>query len=512
MAIERDRDVETRDPAFEHSVGRLDVERSVAVRHVAAVVAGGRRLDLGIRDRWEPEVVEHGAHGQGGATPGRQHGLLGDGLDAGIDLPVALDREPLVQVVGVVVAAPERVVVAGHHGVAGRHEVGAREELAHQLGGLADGGVRRDRIVARRDLEIEPGGDHVLGEDRAGSARDRQDERDARDRAVLHALRAGGPHDRDAARLEVEHRLPLGRAHQRLRAGARREPHLHAARCVGRPEERLRPRRVVAVGEHGLGAVHRERLGVRHEAADRELEIAALLDRALRHDAGPARLRAHEQRDRVQRRVAGDADRGLDLGEPARGSLGRVGGEQRRALLEVRHVRLVPGEAARAQLLEREHQLDGVERAHDPRELGRREAARKPHQLVAGDVDVDELAGERLVRQRHRLGRHLEVEAVCHQEAVDDVEVARVAPVHPHDDPVGHHELGLRIARPVRRDEPELGERLDDQLAAELALGARRKAVAVLGRLRRQAGLARRRPRPPRARTQRWRSRPSPRA
>ena len=97
--------------------------------------------------------------------------LLGDRLDPRVDLPVALDRQPLVEVVGVVVAAAERVVVARHHRVARRDEVRPRQELAHQLRRLADRGVRRDRVVARRDLEVEPGGDHVLGQDRARPAR-----------------------------------------------------------------------------------------------------------------------------------------------------------------------------------------------------------------------------------------------------------------------------------------------------------------------------------------------------
>ena len=272
--------------------------------------------------------------------------------------------------------------------------------------------MRRDRVVARGDLEVEPGGDHVLGEDRPGAAGHREDERDARDRAVLHALRAGGAHEREAARLEVEHRLALGRPHQRLGAAARGEAHLDAARGVRRAQERLRPRRVVAVDEDGLGAVDGERLGVGDEPADRELEVAALLDRALRHHARPPGLRADEQRDRVQRRVARDADGRLDLGEPARGGLGGVGREQRGVLLEVRDVRLVARDAARAELLEREHQLDGVERPDDACELRRRQPARQAHELVARHVDVDELAGELEVGQGHRLGGDLEIEPV----------------------------------------------------------------------------------------------------
>ena len=293
--------------------------------------------------------------------------------------------------------------------------------------------------------------------------------------------------------------MPLRVAHERLRAGARREAHLHAARRVRGAEERLRPRRVVAVDEDRLGAVDGQRLRVGDETADRELEVAPLLDRALRHHAGAAGLRADEERDRVQRRVARDADRRLHLGEAAPRRLGRVGSEERRALLEVRHVRLVPGRAARAELLQREHELDRVEQPDDARELRRRETAREPDELGARDVDVDEHAGELEIVERHRLGRDVEIEPVRDDEAVDDVEVGRVAAVHARDDAVLDDELRLGVVRPVRRDEPELGQRRDELLEVEIARRARGEAAAS----HRRAAPAPRTPRPPRARTPR---------
>src|SRR3712207_7334455 len=56
------------------------------------------------------------------------------------------------------------------------------------------------------------------------------------------------------------------------------------------------------------------------EALDRELQVASLLDRALRHYARASRLRPDEERDRVQRRIPRHADRRLHLGEAARRS------------------------------------------------------------------------------------------------------------------------------------------------------------------------------------------------
>ena len=425
-AVERERDVETGHAACEQVVRGLDVGRAVAIGHLARVVARGRDGHLLVGDRRKPEVGEHGLRGARRALAHAQELLLGDRLDPRVHLPVALDREPLVEVVRVEVPAAEGVVVSRHHRVARRDEVRPGQELAHELRRLADLRVRRDRVVAGRDLEVEPGGEHVLAEDRARSAGHGEDERDARDRPVLDALRACRANDREAARLEVEHREALRVAHQRLRAGARGEPHLHAARRVGGAQERLRPRRVVAVDEDRLGSVDGQRLGVRDEAADRELEVPPLLDRALRHHARAARLRADEERDRIQRRVASDADGRLQLREAAPRRLGRVGREERRALLEVRDVRLVPRRAPRAELLQREHQLDRVQEPDDARELRRRQTAREAHELGARNVHVDEHARELEFVERHRLRRHVEVEPVRDDEAVDDVEVRRI--------------------------------------------------------------------------------------
>ena len=351
-----------------------------------------------------------------------------------------------------------------------------------------------------RDLQIEPGGQEVLRQDLPRSARHSEHERHARDGPVLHPLRAGRADSGEAPCLEVEHRLPLRVTHQRLRAAAGREPHLHAPRGVGGGEECLRPRRVVAVDEHRLRAVHRQRLGVRHEPLHGQLEIAAFLDRALRHHAGAAGLRADEQRDRVERRVAGDSDRRLELGEAARRRLGGVGGEQGGALLEVRDVRLVGRSPPRAQLLEREHHLDGVEAAHDPRQPRGSQAAAEPDELVPRVVDVDQATRELAVGKRRRLRRRLEIDASARDERVEHVEVLLARAVDLDDSPVLDREARLRVVRAVHRHEPELRVRRDQQLAPELALLPRPEAARPCRDLL-QAALASRTPRSPPART-----------
>ncbi len=353
--------------------------------------------------------------------------------------------------------------------------------------------MRCDRVVAGRDLEVEPGGEDVLGQDRPGSARDRQHERNAGDRAVLDALRARRPHDRDAPRLEIEHREPFGVPHQRLGACPRRESHLDAARGVRGREERLRPRRVVTVREHALRAVHGERLGVGDEAANRELEIAALLHCALRHHSGPARLRADEQGERVERRVARDAHRRLELVEAAASGFRRVGGEQRGALLEVRHMRLVARIASRAELLESHHQLDGVEHPDDPCQLGRCEPAGQPDELVARHVDVDEHPRKPLVGELHRLdATSRSSPCATRKRSMTSKSSARTT-VEPHDHTVLDNELRRRIGRSRGGDEPQLGPGLDEHLAAKLRLLARDEAPAPRRVSHRRRALARRR-------------------
>ena len=133
----------------------------------------------------------------------------------------------------------------------------------------------------------------------------------------------------------------------------------------------------------------------------------------------------------------------------------------------------MPGRAAGAQLLQREHQLDRVEHPRDAGELRRGEAAGEPDELLARHVDVDELPGELRVGEGHRLYGDVEVEPVRDEEAVDHVELGRGPAVQARDDAVLDDELGLRVLRAVRRDETELGQRRDQELAAELLLGAR---------------------------------------
>ncbi len=463
----------------EHAVGGEHVLTAIAIGHVVAGVADRRGLDLLVGHGREAELVEDRLDRPGGALANGKHGVLAGGLDARVHLPVALQGHPLVEIVGVVVAAAERVVVARHDAVARGDEVSAGEELSHQLGSAARGGVRGDRVVARGDLEVEPGRDQVLCQDRPRASGQAHRQGDARDGAVLHALRSARAHEAETARLEREHRAALAVPHQRFRPRAGREPHLDAAAGVGRGEERLRPRRVVAVVECRVGAVDRERLGVGHETLDRKPQVEALLDCALRHHPGAPGLRANQQRHGVERRIARHAHRRLALREAAQARLSGVRREQGGAFLEVRHVRLVGGRPPGPQALEREHHLDGVELPDHPRQLGGCEAARQPHELGAGHVHVDEHPRELQILEPHGLGRDRQIDAVGRDEAIERVEALARRAVELADDAAGDHERRHPIARAVHRHEAERGIRPDQRLPPERRRGAHPEALAA---------------------------------
>ena len=100
-AIERERHVGRRDPLGQHAIGRQHVLGAIAVGQVVAGVAERRRGDLLVGHGRKPELVEDGLDRMSGTLAHGQHGVLAGGFDAAVHLPVALQRHPLVEVVGV---------------------------------------------------------------------------------------------------------------------------------------------------------------------------------------------------------------------------------------------------------------------------------------------------------------------------------------------------------------------------------------------------------------------------
>jgi len=260
----------------------------------------------------------------------------------------------------------------------------------------------------------------------------------------------------DAPGLQVQHRLALGAGHQHLGARARGHPHLHAAGGVRGGQERLRPGRVVPVGEDLLGAVERDGLGVGGKPAHAELQFDGFFHRALDEHTLGRHGRADQARDRVARRVGEDRNGRLDLTE-AEARRGRgVRGEQQRVIEPVGDVRLVARRAAGAQLGHRDAELGRREQGEHAGELGRRGARAQRRDLGPRHAGVDGAAGELGVRQRHGLRRRIQVEAVPRDKFVDRVEAGLRHAVHLHHPARRHDEARFRVMGGAQRDEAEI--------------------------------------------------------
>ncbi len=295
----------------------------------------------------------------------------------------------------------------------------------------------------------------VLGDHLAHPVRDGRGDVDAVDAAVLDALSARSAGDRDAASLEVQHRLALGGAHQHLGAGAGGEARLQPARGVAGREERLRPRGVVAVHEDLLGAVDGDRLRVGGEPAHAELELGRLLDGALGERPGARDLAADEQGERVGGGVPQDGDGRLELPEAVRDGRGGIGGDQQRMVDPVRDVRLDGGRAAHSHLLHRLEDLDRRQEREHLRDLGGRHARDEPRDLPARDGRVDQHAREGERVERHGLLGHGDVDATAGDELVEQVEVRLRLAVELDDPPALDAERRLRVEWARERDEAE---------------------------------------------------------
>ncbi len=419
------------------------------------------RLDdgLGVRvvEARQVELVEHRSQRLHRAAAQRQQLVVRLRAQHALEAPVALHDQVVVDVLGVEVGGAERVVVGRDRAEAGEQEVGAGEQQRQRVRGAADVGGRHQGVVSGARLEVVHHREQVLRDHLAHAVGHRPGDVDAVDPAVLGALGARGARHGQTACLEIEHRAALGGAHQALGSRPRGEAHLEPARGVARGQERLRPGRVVAVDEDLLRAIDRDRLCVRREAAHAELELQALLDCALRERARRGHLPSDEQRDGVERRVAQQRHRRLELAEAQRHGARRVRCEQERMIDAVGDVGLDRRRAAHAHLLHRREQLDGREESEHARELRRRHARREARDLPARRRDVDETARELDVVERHRLLGDSEVDAAARDELVEQVELGLGLAVELDDAAVLDAQRGLGVVRARERDQPERG-------------------------------------------------------
>ena len=231
-----------------------------------------------------------------------------------------------------------------------------------------------------------------------------------------------------------------------------------------------------------LGAVEADRLGVRGEAPEAEVELEGLLDRALRERAGGADLRADEHGEGVRRRVGIDGHGGLDLAEAVGDRGGRVGGEQQGIVEPVGDVRLVAGRAAHAHLGDGHLELDRTQEGDDPGELLGGRARGEADDVRARRAGVDDQAGERDVVEGVRLLRDCRVDAARGDEGVDEVEVGGRRAVELGDAAVRvEGDGGLGIVRRGERDEPRLVVPLGEAVEVDRPLVERLEAAEAGG-------------------------------
>jgi hypothetical protein len=142
--------------------------------------------------------------------------------------------------------------------------------------------------------------------------------------------------------------------------------------------------------------------------------------------------------------------------------LGRVGGDLGHVVLDARDVTLVGRRPPRAHLLHRHDDLGGVESIHDRRQFGRGHRRRALDHLLAGNVDVDEVAGERDGIDRHRFLRSLDVDRVIRDEPIDEIELFPSLPVHLDYPSVLDGDARIGIVRALHRDEAHLRPLVDE--------------------------------------------------
>ena len=202
------------------------------------------------------------------------------------------------------------------------------------------------------------------------------------------------------------------------------------------------------------------------------MQAKRLFHGALGECRATAGLRADQQRQRIEGRVASDSDGGFQLGETAFHGFRRISRKQRRMLLTVGDVRLIRRRAARAHFLHRHHHLDDIQAVHHLRQLGRGQPTKEPKNFVARNIEVGQRA-----RQSQRIRRHARlgdrrIDGIVRDESIKQVKLAFRPAVQLDNPALSHLDLRLRIVRAFKQDQPFLGPLVNEAVLVDLALGA----------------------------------------
>src|SRR5690606_7680067 len=157
MFVERLYDAQHGCIAVKKRIGGGEVGNQIAQGHVVAAMGCDRCSDFFVGDGWKAEIGVYRLYSPRSLPADLQRLSFADRSHPAIDLHIALQNVVVVEVFSVEVAAAKQVIAFGYGAVTGKDKVCAGDELKHQLGGLADGGMRRQSVVAGGDFEAEHG-------------------------------------------------------------------------------------------------------------------------------------------------------------------------------------------------------------------------------------------------------------------------------------------------------------------------------------------------------------------
>ena len=183
-----------------------------------------------------------------------------------------------------------------------------------------------------------------------------------------------------------------------------------------------------------------------------ELQLGGFFQRALSQYARTAYLRADQQRDGVERRVARYRNGGFLFVKSAPCAFGGVGGNLYRVIFDVGDVRLLGWGAAGAHFLHRHHHLNDVHMRNHFDNFCRRHRGGQRDDFAAFNVRIAQHVGQLNRIHRHHFFGAIQVNAVAGDKVVDQVKIAHRFPVQ-----LGHRAVNdfyrrFRIVRAFHRD------------------------------------------------------------
>ncbi|CRI80500.1 Uncharacterised protein [Salmonella enterica subsp. enterica serovar Typhi] len=155
-----------------------------------------------------------------------------------------------------------------------------------------------------------------------------------------------------------------------------------------------------------------------------ELQLGGFFQGALSQYARTTNLRADQQRDGVERRVACYRNRGFLFVKPAPCAFGGIGGNLHRVILDVGDVRLLRRRAACAHFLHRHHHLNHVHMRNHFNNFRRGHGGGQRNDFAALDVRIAEHVSQLDRIHRHHFFGAVQVDAVAGDKVVDQVEFA----------------------------------------------------------------------------------------